>query len=64
MRLPRVRFTLRRLMIFIAIIGWVLFFFLFRAESQIDPDATAERGGIDAEPTPSANGRDEKDDDA
>jgi hypothetical protein len=34
--------------IFIAAIGWVLFFFLFRTESQIDPDA-AERGGIDAE---------------
>ncbi|MBV8965778.1 MAG: UPF0104 family protein [Mycobacteriaceae bacterium] len=37
--------------IFIAAIGWVLFFFLFRTESQIDPDA-AERGGIDAEPKP------------
>jgi putative heme transporter len=35
--------------IFIAAIGWVLFFFLFRTESQIDPDA-AERGGIDAKP--------------
>jgi uncharacterized membrane protein YbhN (UPF0104 family) len=35
--------------IFIAAIGWVLFFFLFRTESQIDPDAS-ERGGIDAEP--------------
>ncbi|HUO38225.1 MAG TPA: YbhN family protein, partial [Mycobacterium sp.] len=35
--------------ILVAVIGWVLFFFLFRTESQIDPDA-AERGGIDAEP--------------
>jgi hypothetical protein len=34
--------------IFIAAIGWVLFFFLFRTESQLDPD-TAERGGIDAD---------------
>jgi uncharacterized membrane protein YbhN (UPF0104 family) len=42
--------------IFIAIIGWVLFFFLFRTESQIDPDATAERGGIDAEPKAGTNG--------
>jgi hypothetical protein len=37
--------------LFIAAIGWVLFFFLFRTESQIDPDAE-ERGGIDAEPNP------------
>jgi putative heme transporter len=37
--------------LFIAAIGWVLFFFLFRTESQIDPDA-AERGGIDADPKP------------
>ena len=37
--------------IFVAVIGWVLFFFLFRTESQIDPDA-AERGGIDANPKP------------
>jgi putative heme transporter len=36
--------------ILLAIIGWILFFFLFRSESQIDPDAAAERGGIDAEP--------------
>jgi hypothetical protein len=41
--------------IFISAVGWVLFFFLFRTESQIDPDA-AERGGIDAQPKPSANG--------
>jgi uncharacterized membrane protein YbhN (UPF0104 family) len=41
--------------IFIAVIGWVLFFFLFRTESQIDPDA-AERGGIDAEPRRDTNG--------
>jgi uncharacterized membrane protein YbhN (UPF0104 family) len=47
--------------IFMAIVGWVLFFFLFRAESQIDPDATAERGGIDAEPKSSANGGTEND---
>lgn len=37
--------------VFLAAIGWVLFFFLFRTESQIDPDA-AERGGIDAAPKP------------
>ena len=37
--------------LFIAAIGWVLFFFLFRTESQLDPDA-AERGGIDADPKP------------
>ena len=47
--------------IFISAIGWVVFFFMFRTESQIDPDA-AERGGIDAEPKPSANG-DAPDDD-
>jgi hypothetical protein len=41
--------------IFIAVVGWVLFFFLFRTESQIDPDA-AERGGIDAEPKPCEEG--------
>lgn len=41
--------------IFIAVIGWVLFFFLFRTESQLDPDA-ADRGGIDAEPKPPPNG--------
>jgi putative heme transporter len=40
--------------IFIAVIGWVIFFFLFRTEAQIDPDA-AERGGIDAEPKPEAD---------
>jgi uncharacterized membrane protein YbhN (UPF0104 family) len=40
--------------IFVAVIGWVLFFFLFRTASHIDPDA-AERGGIDARPKPSAN---------
>lgn len=45
--------------IFVAVIGWVLFFFLFRTENQIDPDA-AERGGIDAKPTaknPDADGK-------
>jgi uncharacterized membrane protein YbhN (UPF0104 family) len=41
--------------ILLAIIGWILFFFLFRGESQIDPDATAERGGIDAAPKPLEN---------
>ncbi len=40
--------------IFIAAIGWALFFFLFRSESKIDPDA-AERGGIDAEPQPASD---------
>jgi putative heme transporter len=35
--------------ILVSAIGWVIFFFMFRTESQIDPDA-AERGGIDAEP--------------
>jgi putative heme transporter len=46
--------------ILVAVIGWVLFFFLFRTESQIDPDA-AERGGIDAEPKP--DGDDDSSDD-
>jgi putative heme transporter len=49
--------------IFLAIIGWILFFFLFRVESQIDPDATAERGGIDAEPNLRDNGDDPDDTD-
>lgn len=40
--------------LFLAAIGWVLFFVLFRTESQIDPDA-AERGGIDAEPRSAAD---------
>jgi putative heme transporter len=40
--------------ILIAAIGWVVFFFLFRTESQIDPDA-ADRGGIDAEPKSEAD---------
>jgi putative heme transporter len=44
--------------ILLAIIGWILFFFLFRTESQIDPDATAERGGIDADPQPRDTGDD------
>ncbi len=43
--------------IFIAVIGWIVFFFLFRTESQIDPDA-ADRGGIDAEPKPDSNAED------
>jgi uncharacterized membrane protein YbhN (UPF0104 family) len=47
--------------IFVALIGWVLFFFLFRTESQIDPDA-AERGGIDADPKPSAKNTEPDDD--
>ena len=38
--------------ILLAVIGWIVFFFLFRTESKIDPDATAERGGIDAAPEP------------
>jgi putative heme transporter len=40
--------------IFIAAIGWVVFFFLFRTESKIDPDI-AGRGGIDAEPSRDAD---------
>lgn len=32
--------------IFLAAIGWLLFFFLFRTESKIDPDA-AQRNGTD-----------------
>jgi uncharacterized membrane protein YbhN (UPF0104 family) len=48
--------------IFIAAIGWVLFFFLFRTESQIDPDA-AGRGGIDAAPKRSDNHDDPADPD-
>ena len=35
--------------IFISAIGWVVFFFMFRTEKDIDPDA-ALAGGIDAEP--------------
>jgi uncharacterized membrane protein YbhN (UPF0104 family) len=31
--------------IFISAIGWVIFFFLFRGESQIDPDATSNGNG-------------------
>jgi uncharacterized membrane protein YbhN (UPF0104 family) len=49
--------------ILLAIIGWILFFFLFRAESQIDPDAAAERGGIDAAPEPLENHEDSSDPD-
>jgi uncharacterized protein (TIRG00374 family) len=49
--------------ILLAIIGWILFFFLFRTESQIDPDATAERGGIDAAPKPLENHDDSNDPD-
>jgi putative heme transporter len=44
--------------ILLAVIGWILFFFLFRAESQIDPDATAGRGGVDADPRPRDTGDD------
>jgi uncharacterized protein (TIRG00374 family) len=40
--------------ILVAAIGWVLFFFLFRTENEIDPDA-AENGGIDAEPEPESD---------
>ena len=49
--------------IMLAIIGWILFFFLFRTESKIDPDATAERGGIDAAPKPLENHDDSSDPD-
>ncbi len=42
--------------ILVAAIGWVLFFFLFRTESQIDPDA-ADRGGIDAAPKDDVDAR-------
>ncbi|BBY27406.1 lysylphosphatidylglycerol synthase transmembrane domain-containing protein [Mycolicibacterium sediminis] len=34
--------------IFISAIGWVIFFFMFRTEKDIDPDAAV--GGIDADP--------------
>ena len=30
--------------IFISAIGWVVFFFMFRTEKDIDPDATVGRG--------------------
>ncbi len=30
--------------IFIAAIGWVVFFFMFRTEKDIDPDATVDEG--------------------
>jgi uncharacterized membrane protein YbhN (UPF0104 family) len=49
--------------IMLAIIGWILFFFLFRTESRLDPDATAERGGIDAAPKPLENHDDSSDPD-
>ena len=49
--------------ILLAVIGWILFFFLFRTESQIDPDAAAERGGIDAAPKPLENHDDSNDPD-
>jgi putative heme transporter len=49
--------------IMLAVIGWILFFFLFRTESQLDPDATAERGGIDAAPKPLENHDDSSDPD-
>jgi putative heme transporter len=49
--------------ILLAVIGWILFFFLFRTESKIDPDATAERGGIDDAPTPFENHDDSNDPD-
>ncbi len=35
--------------LFVAAIGWVSFFFMFRTSSELDSE-TAERGGIDAEP--------------
>jgi len=35
-------------------VGWVLFFFLFRAESRLDPDA-AKRGSTDTELNPETN---------
>jgi hypothetical protein len=47
----------------LALIGWILFFFLFRTESKIDPDAAAERGGIDAAPKPFENHDDSNDPD-
>ena len=49
--------------ILLAVIGWILFFFLFRTESKIDPDAAAERGGIDAAPKPFENHDDSNDPD-
>jgi putative heme transporter len=49
--------------IMLAVIGWILFFFLFRTESQLDPDATGERGGIDAAPKPLENHDDSSDPD-
>jgi uncharacterized protein (TIRG00374 family) len=49
--------------IMLAVIGWILFFFLFRTGSQLDPDATAERGGIDGAPKPHENHDDSSDPD-
>jgi uncharacterized protein (TIRG00374 family) len=37
--------------IFIAVIGWVVFFFMFRTEKDVDPDAAIDR----AEPSESAS---------
>ncbi|SHT02427.1 putative integral membrane protein [Mycobacteroides abscessus subsp. abscessus] len=39
--------------VFISAIGWVIFFFLFRDESQIDPDATPA-AAKDPDATPGA----------
>ena len=37
--------------IFIATIGWVVFFFLFRTEKDVDPDAAfARRSSADEDP--------------
>jgi hypothetical protein len=37
--------------LFVAAIGWVIFFFMFRTSREINSEA-ADRGGIDAEPKP------------
>jgi putative heme transporter len=38
--------------IFISAIGWVVFFFMFRTEKDIDPDATVDNDVEDVEQSP------------
>jgi uncharacterized protein (TIRG00374 family) len=40
--------------IFISAIGWVVFFFVFRTEKDIDPDATSDAGTAQFSPDPEA----------
>ena len=54
--------------IFISAIGWVVFFFLFRTEKDVDPDApisepTARRAGAEFSPDPDAATHPSREDD-